>query len=198
YSFTVAATLALLCTEHEREPFDRDGTRYHISIGPRYLVQGAPTSPALANLVAWRLDRRLAGLAAKHQLTYTRYADDLTFSGDDPVALKQLHRVLQRIIRDERFTVNPAKTRVAGRAARQIVTGLVVNDIVAVPRAQRRRLRAILHNAGASGLAAQNRDSRPAFRAYLQGLIAHIHAANPAHAAPLRASLARVVEEKQP
>ena len=63
YSYVVASTLALLCTEYDREPFDRDGERFYVSIGHRHLVQGAPTSPALANVVAWRLDRRLMGLA---------------------------------------------------------------------------------------------------------------------------------------
>jgi retron-type reverse transcriptase len=192
YPFAVASTLALLCTEYEREPFDRDGTRHYVTLGPRHLVQGAPTSPALANLVAWRLDRRLGGLAAKHDFTYTRYADDLTFSGDDPAAVARLRTAARWIIGDERFAVNTAKTRIARRGARQMVTGLVVNDALATPRTLRRRLRSILHNARATGLEAQNRDRRPHFRAYLQGLIAFVHAASPRHAAPLRAALERV------
>lgn len=191
YSFSVAATLALLCTEYAREAFDRDGTRYFISIGPRHLVQGAPTSPALANLVAWQLDRRLTGLAGKHGFTYTRYADDLTFSGDSPDEAQRIRVVARRIVRDERFAVNAAKTRVARRSARQMVTGLVVNDGIGAPRALRRRLRAILHNAEQSGLAAQNRDERSNFGGYLRGLIAFVHAAGPQHATRLRASLER-------
>jgi retron-type reverse transcriptase len=193
YPYAVASALALLCTEYAREPFDRDGTRYYISIGPRHLVQGAPTSPALANLVAWRLDRRLGGLAARRGYTYTRYADDLTFSGDDVAGVQRFRAAVQRIIADERFTVNVKKTRIARRSARQTVTGLVVNDGLATPRQTRRRLRAILHNAGKTGLAGQNRDQRRDFRAYLQGLIGHVHAASARHAAPLAASLRRVV-----
>lgn len=192
YSFSVASTLALLCTEYDREAYDRDGTRYYVSTGPRYLVQGAPTSPALANLVAWRLDRRLGGLAGKRGFTYTRYADDLTFSGEDAEEAKRLRLLAGRIVADERFTVNTVKTRLARRAARQIVTGLVVNDAIATPRPLRRRLRAILHNAEKQGLAAQNRDDRSDFPAYLQGLLAYVHSANPHHAERLRAQLQRL------
>ena len=193
YPFSVAATLALLCTEYEREPFERDGTRCYVSVGPRHLVQGAPTSPALANLAAWRLDRRLAGLAGKHGVTYTRYADDMTFSGDDAEALRAVRVVAKRIITEEHFAVNPAKTHLAERSARQVVTGLVVNDGPAAPRALRRRLRATLHNAGRTGLAAQNRDGRAAYAAYLQGQIAFVEAANPRHAERLRAALRRAL-----
>jgi RNA-directed DNA polymerase len=192
YPFAAATTLALLCTEYDREAFDRDGTRYYISIGPRHLVQGAPTSPGLANLVAWRLDRRLSGLAAQHGFTYTRYADDLTFSADQSEAVAQVLSSARRIISDEHFVVNTAKTRVAHPHTRQIVTGLVVNEALAVPRPLRRRLRAILHNATTSGLEAQNRAGHRDFRAYLLGMIAFIHAANPQHAAALRASFDRL------
>lgn len=192
YSFGVASTLALLCTEYEREPFERDGTRYYISTGPRHLVQGAPTSPALANLAAWRLDQRMSGLAAKHGYVYTRYADDLVLSSDLDDEIQHVRQVAQRIVQAEHFTVNKDKTRIARRAARQVVTGLVVNDGVATPRELRRRLRAILHNAGKNNLEAQNRESRRDFRAYLQGQIAHVHAANANHAARLRSELRRV------
>jgi retron-type reverse transcriptase len=196
YPFAVASALALLCTEYDRRPFERDGVRYYVSLGPRHLVQGAPTSPALANLVAWRLDRRLGGLAAKRGFTYTRYADDLTFSGDDPEAANRLRATAQRILTAEHFTVNAGKTRLARRSARQLVTGLVVNETPATPRALRRRLRAILHNAERTGLAAQNRDGHEHYAAHLQGMIAYVQSANPQHAAILRAALQRITRPR--
>ncbi len=197
YSFSVASTLALLCTEYDRESFDRNGTRYFISISPRHLVQGAPTSPGLANLVAWSVDRRLNGLAASYGFTYTRYADDITFSGDQSEVVCQLLSTARRIITDERFVVNTAKTRIARPNTRQTVTGLVVNDALATPRPLRRRLRAILHNASKQGLEAQNRTKHRNFRAYLLGMIAFVHATNPQQATVLRASLERIGAEPE-
>lgn len=189
YSFSVASALALLCTGHEREPFEYNNKQYFVSIGPRHLVQGAPTSPALANLIAYRLDRRLNGLATKHGLAYTRYADDLTFSGDDLSEALFLLDVLPHLISDEGFTINCAKTHLFRPSARQMVTGLVVNEQLGTPRTLRRRLRAILHNARSTGLAAQNTEGHEDFRAYLLGLIGFVEEANPAHAAPLKRAL---------
>ena len=189
YSFAVSSALALLCTEYERIPTEFNGAIRFVSVGPRHLVQGAPTSPTVANLVAWRLDQRLAGLANKRGYTYTRYADDLVFSSDAPETVHELRRIIQHIVAEEQFVVNTAKTRVSRRSARQVVTGLVVNDGVSTPRKLRRRMRAILHNARATGLDVQNREQRPGYRAYLQGLIAFVHSANPRHASNLRIEL---------
>ncbi|MCK6517080.1 reverse transcriptase family protein [Myxococcota bacterium] len=80
YREQVATLLALLCTESPREIVEQDGKRLFVALGPRCLPQGAPTSPAITNAVCMRLDRRLAGAAAKLGWRYTRYADDLTFS----------------------------------------------------------------------------------------------------------------------
>jgi retron-type reverse transcriptase len=196
YAYAVASTLALLCTEYDREPFDREGERFHISVGPRHLVQGAPTSPALANLVAWRLDRRLMGLATKYGFSYTRYADDLTFSGDDPAVAGRLITNVRRIVADERFTLNDAKTRVARRSRRQVVTGLVVNDQVATPRQLRRRLRAMLHKAQRDARGDGMGGTSPALSgarfSRVRGLVAFVNAVNPQHAAPLWAALRRL------
>ena len=85
YSGAVATLLALLCTECPRREVRYDGKTYFVATSPRGLPQGACTSPALANQVARRLDRRLAGLARKLNLVYTRYADDLTFSSAEPI-----------------------------------------------------------------------------------------------------------------
>lgn len=193
YSFGVASILALLCTARERVPFEHNGTRYYVGVGPRVLVQGAPTSPALANALAWRLDQRLAGLADKHTCTYTRYADDLTFSGDILDTLLYIRRVAEQIITDEQFTIHPEKTRIYRRSSRQIVTGLVVNDKVNLPRTTRRQLRAILHNARITGLESQNNAGHPDFASYLRGKIGLVILTNPQEAALLQATLQDVL-----
>lgn len=189
YSYAVASTLALLCTERDRHPVQRGGKTVYAAIGGRTLIQGAPTSPALANLAARRLDIRLSGLAEKLGLTYTRYADDLTFSGDDFNAMMSAGRTAKTIIESEGFTLHVEKTRLYRQSNRQIVTGIVVNDKLATPREIRRRVRAILHQAAHTGLNAQNRENIPHFRAYLRGLIGYVHQANPAHGRELLAKL---------
>lgn len=195
YNFGVASTLALLCTGYERKPFQRRDARqpepqqYYISIGRRHLVQGAPTSPPISNLIARRLDHRLQGLAQSLDLAYTRYADDLTFSGDELDPVLRALDVASRIIAGEGFAVNREKTHLQRPSGRQTVTGVVVNDKVSAPRDLRRRLRAILHNARYTGLEAQNRDGHEDFRAHLQGLIAHVHAVNPEQGERLRRQL---------
>ncbi len=189
YSFTVASTLALLCTERDREPIDRNGTAYYVAKEPRYLVQGAPTSPALANIIAWRMDGRLSALATGMGFEYTRYADDMTFSGTDVTKIHALLSQAQKIIKDEDFVLNEDKTRIIRQSGQQMVTGFEVNSEVATPRRYRRELRAILHNAQRSGLESQNRCGHRTFREHLQGRIAYIEAAQPQHARKLRASL---------
>jgi RNA-directed DNA polymerase len=167
YSPAMATILALLCTECPRRQVEFEGKPFWVAIGPRALPQGASTSPALSNQVARRLDKRLGGLAAKLGLTYTRYADDLTFSGDGALEgrIGYLLARVRHLADDEGFVVHQAKNRVQRRNAAQTVTGLVVNDRPTVSRKLIRRLRAILHRAQHEGLEAQNRQNRPRFRA---------------------------------
>jgi RNA-directed DNA polymerase len=181
YSPAAATVLGLLCTECPRRKVVYDGTTYHVATAPRGLPQGACTSPGLSNQVARRLDRRLAGLAAKLGATYTRYADDLTFSGDESLDPKvgYLMARVRHLAEAEGFRVNEAKSRVLRRNAAQVVTGLVVNDRPGVPRDEVRRLRAILHRARLEGLDAQNREGHPNFRAWLRGKIAYVSMARP-------------------
>jgi retron-type reverse transcriptase len=181
YSPALATILALLCTESPRRTVVYDGTTYHVATGPRGLPQGASTSPSLSNLVARRFDRRLAGLAKKLGATYTRYADDLTFSGDSTLEPKvgYLMARVRHIAEAEGFAVNEAKSRVLRRNTAQVVTGLVVNDRPGVARDEVRRLRAILHRAKTEGIDAQNRDNHPNFRAWLRGKIAYVRMARP-------------------
>jgi RNA-directed DNA polymerase len=194
YSPAVATILALLCTECPRKTVIFEGTAYHVATGPRGLPQGACTSPGLSNQVARRLDRRLTGLAAKLGLTYTRYADDLTFSGDEALEKRvgYLMARVRHVAQDEGFTVNESKTRVLRRSTAQMVTGLVVNDRPGVRRDEVRRLRAILHRARTTGLDSQNRENLPDFRAWLRGKIAFVRMARPEVGDRLLAELDRL------
>jgi RNA-directed DNA polymerase len=155
-----------------------------------HLPQGAPTSPALANLAAWGLDRRLAGLAAAHGLNYSRYADDLTLSG--PGLSGSRYRTIAKdaaaISRDERFSLNPAKTNLRTEARRQVVTGIVVNAHPNVARDEYDRLRATLHRLALEGPGAVH-PPPPAgvdLRAHLNGRIAWAESLNPRRGAKLR------------
>ena len=104
------------------------------------LPQGAPTSPALSNLVCLKLDKRLAGLAQTYHADYTRYADDITFSGN--YGIDHLVQLASNIIADEEFKVNWSKTRIAYEYQKQMVTGLNVNDgCVTVDKKYLKRLR---------------------------------------------------------
>ncbi|KMO35683.1 DNA polymerase [Methylobacterium variabile] len=153
YPESVATVLALLCTEPDVDELELDGERLFAARGPRRLPQGAPTSPMLTNLVCTRLDRRLAALAASLGFTYTRYADDMTFSasGEGAAKVSVLLRGVGTVVAAEGFTLHPDKTRVMRRGRRQEVTGLTVNERVAVPRDTLRRFRALLHQIDRSG-----------------------------------------------
>lgn len=158
----VARTLADLCCLEGRLP------------------QGAPTSPTLSNLVCRRLDARLAGLARRIDARYTRYADDITFSGSEAV-VRSLPLV-RRIIADEGFALAPEKTAIMRRGARQRVTGLNVNTKVSVPRTVRRVLRAVIHNRSRA-------EPDPAMVRFLGGYIAFMKPAHPEEAARLAREL---------
>ncbi|CAN5753088.1 retron St85 family RNA-directed DNA polymerase [soil metagenome] len=152
YREPLAKLLAMLCTESPREVVQQGGQTYYVSIGPRCLPQGAPTSPALTNTLCLRLDRRLEALARRLGWRYTRYADDLTFSlpvaHNGPPRLGALLGLVRRVVEAEGFQLHPEKTRIARSGARQKVTGLVVNgeDPPRIPRKLRRQLRAAIHN----------------------------------------------------
>jgi RNA-directed DNA polymerase len=118
-----------------------------------HLPQGAPTSPALANLCAYRLDCRLAGLARSADAVYTRYADDLLFSGDAPFArvARRFALHVAAVAREEGFSVHPRKTRLMRQGVRQFAAGVVLNERPNVPRAEYELLKAILHRAARDG-----------------------------------------------
>lgn len=127
---------------------------------------GAPTSPVLSNLICAKLDKRLAALAARLGGTYTRYADDLTFSFDRP--LTQLRSIamldeegnpavgasISEIVTSEGFSINMDKFRIAMKGSRRTVTGLVVNEKVNVKRSWYLMLESTIYAMEKFGIAA--------------------------------------------
>lgn len=113
YTNEVAHLLTQLCTNKEN-----------------VLPQGSPASPVISNIVALKLDKRLGALANKFNCSYTRYADDITFSGC--VGIKNMLSTVERIIIEENFSINDAKVRLHYKNQRQEVTGLIVNKKIAV------------------------------------------------------------------
>ena len=154
YSKAVATLLSHLCTLEDQLP------------------QGAPTSPALSNLIATRLDRRIGAFAIKNGYRYTRYADDITLSGlSDSRALGPALDLIAVVARDEGFVINSAKTRIMRQGQRQEVTGVVVNSKLAAPRDMRRSLRQVNYYVEKFGLASHMEHSHVTKRAYLQHVL---------------------------
>ncbi len=197
-AFTTHATpAAALRPDGTRDPRAVRG-RVIIPCNPdlrtRHLPQGAPTSPALANLAAWRLDVRLAQAADASGARYTRYVDDLFFSSEtlDRQRMKRFADMVYAIICEEGFEPNFRKTRFMARATSQRVTGLTVNAFPNIDRRKYDRLKAILTNCARHGAQQQNRSHLVDFKAHLLGRIGFVEHANPNRAAKLRALMASI------
>ena len=120
-----------------------------------HLPQGAPTSPMLANLVCVALDANLQAMAIREGLTYTRYADDMTFSGDvfDRSVVARISRETSVVVGRQGFSINTQKTSISKNGGRKIVTGLSVEgDTVRLPRAYKDKIRQELFYLGKHGL----------------------------------------------
>ena len=195
YGDEVARQLTALCTVATPEPV-LARLRESGSLGwqqaqrhrDAHLAQGAPTSPALANLCAFNLDLRLHGLARSFDAHYTRYADDIVLSGPSSLraAAARLEAWVGRIARDEGFVLNHRKTRIATASRCQQVCGVVVNRHPNLPRADFDRLKAQLHDCLHRGPAAANREGQAAWREHLRGRVAWAAQVNPAKAARLQ------------
>lgn len=113
-----------------------------------HLPQGAPTSPMLANLVCIGLDAELQKIASREGLTYTRYADDMVFSGDivNRGAAITITREVSTVVGHYGFGINVQKTNIVKNGSRKIVTGLSIDgDVVRVPRIYKDKIRQELH-----------------------------------------------------
>src|SRR5579883_3024327 len=189
YPETVTDLLGGLCTTSvpksfwRNPPFDASAAeveRSRLLYSRRHLPQGAPTSPALSSICAYRLDCRLSGLAHAAGARYTRYADDLAFSGG-----REFSRSAERfathvavILEEEGFAAHHRKTRVMRPGVRQHLTGLTVNEHANIPRRDFDRLKAMLTNCVRRGPSTQNRDGHPSFRQHLEGRVAFVESVN--------------------
>jgi len=197
YRTEVARLLSGLCSN--QTPFDvlrakhKSKWRQNQQFTAPHLPQGAPTSPTLSNLAAWKLDVRLSALMKHMDGNYTRYADDLALSGDySKTEATHLVTLVRNIAEDEGFTVNHRKTRIMTQASRQRLTGLSINQHVNYPREKYDKLKAILYNCGRFGPVSQNREKHPAFKAHLQGRVAHVQSINPQRALRLQRLFDRI------
>lgn len=141
------------------------------------LPQGAPTSPAISNSLLLPLDDRMLRIAGSVDASYSRYADDITFSGDNREVIEMLlFTVRDELRRDYGFRLNREKTRVSSKHGQQRVTGLVVNECALPPRVFRRRVRAMFHNARVRGVTSNEElNVLNGYLSYLRGFDALRH-----------------------
>jgi len=112
-----------------------------------FLPQGGICSPYISNLVCYKLDKRIKGLCAKRDILYTRYADDLTFSSDNKETLKKIRKVIEDIIKDEGFEINPIKTRFLSPSSHKKVTGITINDKkIKASKLLKKKVRSMIHH----------------------------------------------------
>ena len=203
YPESVADLLGGLCTNSaprniwkDLEPgTDSSLVRYVQSLYSRpHLPQGTPTSPALANICAYRIDCRLNGLAQAAGAAYTRYADDLAFSGDESFekCVERFSTQAAAILLEEGFAIHHRKTRIMRQGVRQHLAGLVANQRVNVVRADFDRLKATLHNCTRYGPQSQNSEAHPCFRSHLEGRVGFVETINPEKGRRLRRILERI------
>jgi RNA-directed DNA polymerase len=147
YSSQIATILALICTEADVEQIAIDGKIYYSATSERCLPQGAPSSPAITNLICYKLDHRFEGMSKKFGFDYTRYADDLTFSAinEGKKLVGQLLWSVKEVIKDEGFIVHPEKQKIMRKGFHQEVTGIVVNEKMSLNREKLHRFRALIH-----------------------------------------------------
>lgn len=149
-----------------------------------HLPQGAPTSSSIANLCTFRLDLRLKGAADKAGAVYTRYADDLAFSGgrDFEKNIDRFYIFICSIAIEEGFEIATRKTRIMRQGVRQKLTGIVLNKHPNICRKEYDTLKATLYNCIRFGSGTQNRGNVDDFRAHLMGRVSHVNMINPKRA----------------
>lgn len=150
YSGYVSSMLAMICTYCERMNIEVKGEERYVKISERILPQGSPASPMITNIVCIRLDKRLSGLASKNGFTYSRYADDMSFSftGDvNNLNTSKFLGLVSKIVKEEGFNINKEKTKFLRKNNCQAITGVIINnEEIGVSKKWIKILRAAIYN----------------------------------------------------
>ncbi|MFB2918281.1 reverse transcriptase family protein [Aerosakkonema funiforme] len=197
YSEAAATIFSLLSTEPDIEEVELDGKTYYVALSDRHLPQGAPTSPAITNILCRRLDRRLSQMAENLGFTYTRYADDLTFSasGDRRRHICNVLRRTESIVEHEGFTINEEKTRILRNSRQQDVTGVIVNDKPNIDKKTLKRFRATLYQIEKDGLEGKRWGNSSDLIASIQGFANFVAMVNPELGAEFKEQVKRIREK---
>jgi retron-type reverse transcriptase len=188
FSESVATVLGLICTEADTEEITLDGKKYYVAIGERRLPQGAPTSPAITNILCRRMDKRLSAVAEQTGFVYTRYADDLSFSCTKGKRhdVKVLLERVKAVVEHEGFTIHPEKTRVLRVGERREVTGVVVNEKANVSRDTLKRFRALLFQIEKDGVVGKHWNGNHDVLAAIHGFANYVAMVNAEKGGELR------------
>ena len=152
----------------------------------RFLPQGAPTSPMITNIIAKRLDARLAGAARVYGYTYSRYADDMTFSSTDNSqwSLGQLLWFIRKVIVEEGFTLHPDKVRIMHKSRHQEVTGITVNSKAGISRKKIKQFRALLFQIEKDGIEGKKWGTSDNLLAAIHGFSSYLYMVDPVRYQP--------------
>lgn len=195
YSEAAATIFGLLCTEAETETVELDGKTYFVDFTERHLPQGSPASPAITNILCRRLDNRLHKMANNLGFTYTRYADDLTFSaaGDNLKGICNILKRTESIVNHEGFTINQQKTRILRAKSSQLeVTGVVVNEFPNVDRKTLKKFRATLYQIERDGLEGKHWGNTDNIISAIEGFANFVAMVNPDKGKEFQAQVDRI------
>lgn len=203
YEKGVSAWLANLCTsklddyKYEQLEEQEEVQRLFDELGMKtdpFLIQGAPTSPALANIICGKMDRRMMGLANKIGFNYSRYADDMTFSADDKANLPKIG-MIRRIVESEGFRLKEEKSELLHKGNRQIVTGLLVDGHVRVPGRYKKDIMRHIHfcqKYGGRGHFHRITPGKAFGKEWLEGRIRYVYSVEPETAKKMWAEFEKI------
>jgi retron-type reverse transcriptase len=190
YSKNIATIFSLICTAID---LNSKSPNYQ----KRFLPQGFSTSPILSNFVCYNLDLFLIDAAKKYGFTYTRYADDLTFSSSKKSASQQTKfvREIELIIDRENFKINDRKTKILTKSVRQEVTGIVVNKKLNLAKEELKAFRATLYQIEREGLEGKTWGKTKDLMASLAGFANYVNMVNPSRGKKFLESIDRIQEK---
>lgn len=199
YSEAAATIFGLICTAADIEQVELDGTTYYVALDDRHLPQGSPASPAITNLLCRRLDRRLQGMAENIGFTYTRYADDLTFSAtsENRRHICNIMRRTESIVTHEGFNINHDKTRVLRNTNQQEVTGIIVNEKLNISKKVLKKFRATLHQIEQEGLQGKHWGNSHDTLAAITGFANFVAMVNPEKGTEFQQQVQRIKKKRK-